>query len=318
MTPSTAIQRPDLGMALEEYDLEMSRQGFIADKVFPVIDVQLATSNFSRVKLKSLLVDRDTNRAPGGNYSRGSGEFEQDQYTTSEQGHEEVNDDSEQAIYSYTIDSEAIVARRAQDVVLRNYEKRVATKAFDTAVWTGAALTTAVATPWSTYASATPINDVEGAIRKVYDGFGVRPNALVLPWKNFRDLRLCAQIIDRIKYSGRDDPKNVTARMLAELFDIEEVIVADAQYNSANEGQNASLTAVWTTGRAQVCRVAKTKDIREVCIGRTFHFTKDGSKMGGTIEQYREEKVRGDVFRCRHHTGEKVINKETGHLLTGL
>jgi hypothetical protein len=35
MTPSTAIQRPDLGLALEEFDLEMSRQGFIGSKVFP-------------------------------------------------------------------------------------------------------------------------------------------------------------------------------------------------------------------------------------------------------------------------------------------
>jgi hypothetical protein len=67
-----------------------------------------------------------------------------------------------------------------------------------------------------------------------------------------------------------------------------------------------------------LCKVAKTNDVREVCIGRTFHWTKDGSSIGGTVEQYREEKVRGDVFRCRHQTGEKVINKECGHLLTGL
>jgi len=40
--------------------------------------------------------------------------------------------------------------------------------------------------------------------------------------------------------------------------------------------------------------------------GRTFHFTRTGARWG-TIEQYRAEKVRGDVFRWRHHTGEKVF-----------
>jgi hypothetical protein len=78
-----------------------------------VIDVALATANFSRVKLASLLVTRNTARAPAPTTPR-PGQFEQDNYATAEQGHEEVNDDNEQQLYAYTIDSEVIVARRAR------------------------------------------------------------------------------------------------------------------------------------------------------------------------------------------------------------
>src|SRR4051812_28849954 len=101
MTPSTAIQRPDLGLALEEFDLEMSRAGFIGPKVFPVIDVALATANFSRVKINNLLINATTGRAPGAKYARGQGQFEQDNYATVEHGYEEPVDDAERKIYAY-------------------------------------------------------------------------------------------------------------------------------------------------------------------------------------------------------------------------
>jgi hypothetical protein len=145
-TPSSAIQRPDLGLALEEFDLEGSQEGFIGTKVFPVLPVQLKTANFSRIKLLSLLQTSDTNRAPGAAYSRGQGEFTQDNFACKEHGHEEVVDDAEKNIYAYTIDSEVIAAKRARDVVRRNLERRVAAQVFNTTTWTGAALTTAVGT----------------------------------------------------------------------------------------------------------------------------------------------------------------------------
>jgi hypothetical protein len=318
MFPSSAIQRPDLGLALEEFDLEMANQGFIAQKVLPVIDVQLATANFSRVKLENLLFSADVKRAPGAGYGRGKGEFTQDNYATQEYGYEEPNDDNERKIYAYTIDSEMLSAKRARHVLLSEYEKRVVAKVYDTAVWTGSALTTAVGTAWSVPATATPINDVQGASKKVYQNFGIVPDTMTLTWLDYQNLRLCSQIIDRIKYSGRDDPKNVTPQMLAAVFDLKEVLVAGAVFNSANEGQAATLSPVWTAGYSMVFKAATDNDLRKPCMGRTFHWTADGSSIGGTIEQYRDEKVRSDVFRARHQTGEKILNKEVGHLLTGL
>jgi hypothetical protein len=317
VTPSTAIQRPDLGMALEEFDLEANANGFIAQKIFPVTDVQLATANFSRVKLKNLLFSANVGRAPGAKYSRGQGEFEQDNYQTAEYGHEEVNDDNESRVYAYTIDSEMITSKRARFVLLSEYEKRVAAKVLDTTVFTGS-FAHAVGTAWSTKATATPIDDVRFCVKQIYNNFGVMANTLQITWLDYMNLRDCQQIVDRIKYSGRDDPKNVTPAMLAALFDLEQVLVAGGVFNGANDGQAASISPVWAAGSAMVCKVAKTRDLREVCLGRTFHWTADGSAIGGTIEEYREESSRGGVFRARHQTGEKLINKECGCLLTGL
>ena len=45
--------------------------------------------------------------------------------------------------------------------------------------------------------------------------------------------------------------------------------------------------------------------------GRTFVWSKDGSGLF-TTETYRSEPRRGDMVRVRHHTSEKVVNKNAG------
>ena len=59
-------------------------------------------------------------------------------------------------------------------------------------------------------------------------------------------------------------------------------------------------------------------DIEEPCIGRCFHWSEDGAEPGGTVEQYREERVRGEVIRVRHEVQEKILYVPTAHLITGV
>jgi hypothetical protein len=69
---------------------------------------------------------------------------------------------------------------------------------------------------------------------------------------------------------------------------------------------------------AMVCRVATSADIREPCIARTFHYTPDGSQIGGTIETYRDETIRSDIVRVRHEVDEVVMYAQMGHLIAGI
>lgn len=319
MTPSTAIQRPDLGLALEEFDLAMSRMGFIGQKVFPVLDVQLVTANFSRVTLQNLLrANIDLGRAPRAKYPRGNGQFTQDNYACKEYGYEEEVDDNESRMYAYTIDSEMIASQVAQDTLLRAYEKRVAVKLTDPAVFTGN-YTIPCNLSWKQYSSATPVKDGKNAIVQIYDNFGIRPNVAVIPWVDFMNLTECSDIIDRIKYSGRDDPKSVTPQMIAALWDIEQVLVPDAVQNMGKDGDaTATLSPVWAGGTGGFYKVAKTRNLKEPCIGRTFNWTGDGGSITGAVEEYREEASRGNVYRVRHQTDEKLLNVQMGCLLTGI
>ena len=69
---------------------------------------------------------------------------------------------------------------------------------------------------------------------------------------------------------------------------------------------------------AMVCKVATGRDFREPCIGRTFHWSADGSSIGGTVESYRDETVRADIIRVRHDVDELVLYPQAGHLLSNI
>jgi hypothetical protein len=320
MTPTSAIQRPDLGLALEELDLAAAAQGFIATKVFSVFDTPLQTANFSRVSLKDLLKKRDTTRTPGAGYNRQYSNFEQDNYGTQEHGVEEPVDDREKAMYAYTIDAEMISTKRAIFSILLDLEQRVAAKVFKTSFW-GSATDQAVGTNFNNLASSDPTLEINKAALAVWELCGIWPNAVVFNKEVYKNVKNAASIIDRIKFSGRDDPKNVSQQMLSNLWDIENVLVASGQYNSGNENVNsttATLSRIWSSSYAWVGVIARTNDLREPCAGRVFNWTADGSSPNGTVEMYRDENVRSDIIRVRQDTDEKTIHPIAGVLLTGI
>ncbi len=321
-TSSLATQRPDLATFLE-FDLESERNGYIASQVLPVMNVASQAGNFGKIPLAQLLHQSDTKRAPGSGYSRGNWTFDKATYATDEHGHEEPVDDREARMYAEYFDAEQVSTMRAFSTVLRNAEGRVADAVFNATTWTGSPLTTAITNEWDSNhtADAVPIDDVEAAVNAVYDGSGLWPNALIINRKVFRNLRNLDQIIERINSEGAGNaskPSDITTQMLAQVFDLDYVIVAGTSKNSAKEGQSATPVQIWDSEYAMVCRIATSNDMREPCIGRTFHWSDDGSSIGGTVESYRDEVIRGDVIRVRHDVDEVILYPQAGHLLSNV
>ena len=319
-TSSLATQRPDLATFLE-FDLESENAGYVATEVMPVVDVASQAGSFGKIPIEQLLQQRVTRRAPGAGYARGNFTFTSATYSTEEHGAEEPVDDREAKMYAEYFQAEQISTLRAFSAVLRNAEERVADAVFNTTTWTGASLTTAPTNEWDDATNAVPLTDVEAAVQQIYDNSGLWANALIINRKVFRNLRNCDQVIDRINSAGAGNPSkasDVTTEMLSQAFDLPHIIVAGTSRNSAIEGQAATPVQIWSDEYAMVCKVATSADMREPCIGRTFHWSQDGSSIGGTVESYRDETVRGDVIRVRHDVDEVVLYPQAGHLLSNI
>lgn len=315
---SLATLRPDLAGSLEEFNLLADRMGFIAPRVLPVIEVMKQSGNFGIIPVEQLLGERSTARASGSGYSRGSWKFEPGTYATEEHGWEEPIDDREAAQYRDYFDAEVVSTQRALDAVLRNAEIRAADLLFNATTW--AAHKTAVTNEWDDAANATPITDVHNGKKAIYAASGMWPNALIVNVKVAENLAMCDQIVDRSKSQGFMDVRKgaITHQQLAMALGIEELIVAGAPKNTANDGQAVSLSPIWSDEYAMLAVVARTADPREVCVGRTFHWAEDGSAVGGTVETYRDETIRGDVVRVRHDVDEKVRYVQCAHLFENI
>ena len=63
-----------------------------------------------------------------------------------------------------------------------------------------------------------------------------------LAWANIKsnESKKMPHALDRIKYTSPPDAKDVTPGLLAAMFDVEDVVVSKAVYNSAAEGLAAT------------------------------------------------------------------------------
>jgi hypothetical protein len=323
--PATSLSsntnlRPDLA-AFFEFDLEMEKNYYIGTKVLPVVDTSLQADDPGKIPLEALLQEVDTRRQSNGGYNRGSWQFDRFVYATKENGWEEPIDEREEKRYKDKIQIEQIAYSRATNFVMKNHEKRVAGLVFNPTTWNGASLTTGVSDEWNDSANATPIVDVEAARLKMYEGSGLWANALIINKKVFHNLRQVEEIIERINSAGAGSPSkasDITAAMLAAVFDLEFVLVGGGTKNGAAEGQPADPTQIWSDEYAMVCRIATSQDMKEPCIGRTFHWSEDGSQVGGAVEEYYSDEKRARIIRVRHDTDEVIMYPQAGHLLSNI
>jgi len=318
--PSQALNgfRPDLGM-LFEFDMEMNRNGFIANRVAPVANVADQKGTMGLIKLKQFLKEPETGRDSRGNYNRTSYNFEDFTYETSENGIELPIDRRRAAIYRDWFDFEAMSTRVALDIVLRAYEYRVANLLYNATTFTSYA--TAVTNEWNDWDAGTPITDVMVAKRTMWEATGLYPNALICNRRQRDNLAMNDQITEKIASTGAGEtikPGSITNQMLAQALNIDQIIVADSARDSANEGQDVSIAPMWSDEYAMLARVATTNNPEEPCIARTIHWSEDGSQIGGTIEMYYEDASRGDIVRVRHETEEKVFYTALGHLFSNV
>ena len=311
-SPSAAVGRPDLGATLVEFDVQANQAGFIGLKLFPVIEVAEQSANIGRIPIEQLIQTQDTSRASGGGYRRGNFTFDDFSYATKEHGWEEPVDDRNLRIYRRYFDAEVVAARRARNFVLQNHEIRACALALATGTFTNAA----AATAWSTKATADPVADVLARIKAVRTASGITPNTVVMDYEKFLDCVECASVIDRLKYNGLTDVKKVGTQHLAELFKVQQVLISGGLKNTAAEG-GLTLAAQWTKTVVGVGHVAMDSDVATPCLGRTFHWSADGSDIGAILESYRDETKRCDIIRARMETQEKVMYSECWQLITG-
>ena len=322
MIPTTAITRFDLSMLEVEFNLRASRAGFIGHRIFPFVGKDKPEGEWGKVPLESLLHRHKTTRGPRGQYSRSNTKWETTTYATQEHGLEARLDDRTVKRYNDIIDAEFYETERIIDGILREHEIAAAADAFDTSFFG----TAAVGTAWSNLTGSDPNADIRANRETIVTAIGYEPNTLVVNTQVMRLLKNNASLIDRLKYQGYQDarPDNITAQDLAASLDIDQVLVAGAIYNDAQNGAVAkNISRIWPSTQALLCRVCEDPmNPYDVCVGKTPMWTEegemDGDRLGVIVEEYREESIRGSVMRARTDYQRKRDYPGAGLVLTGV
>jgi len=310
---SRANPRLDLGVAVMEYvDAE---NAFIGTQVLPIFKTQERDASYSAISREGITRTSDLKRAPRGNYNRDNFQAEDKTFRCEEYGQEQQMDDSERKLYASDFAADLVASRIATRRVLAGQEKRINDLIFNGTTFTGATLYTDISSsaPFDTAAS-----DVLAAVtlakEAVRTNCGMRANALIMGRTNLERLMLNTALIGALSPSTIPTYDQKVAA-LAGWFGVKKIFVGDAVRNSADEGLDFTGVDIWNENYVMVARVVENSDdLSEPGLGRTFLWVADCSE-NTTVEQYREEATRSDVFRVRQHTDEVLFDPAFGHLL---
>lgn len=316
--------RPDLS-TFEQLDREMQLRGYIGTRILPAYNVSAAYGTFGVITLKSLLANANANtkRTSTGGYNRGDYEFEDRSYQTKENGWEEPIDERESNLYANYFDMEQMATHRAWEHVLASLENRIQNAVLAATIAAGR--TAGVTASWRDYVDADPITDVANAQEAIWARTGVWPTTMAISRRLWRHLRRSERLKDELRSEGAGrstEQKRITLEMVADVLDLEEIIIANGIKNTANPAGNATIASSFPDDQVLLTKTAKTQDFKEPCIGRTFHWGGDGSQLGdgqmiGVVEQYEEPQTRKQIVRARHETAEFILYGEMAQVLTG-
>jgi hypothetical protein len=310
-----AIYRPDIGVQVLEF-AEGPAVAFIGLQVMPIYPVDEQAASYLVIPKEALLKIPKTKRGSRAKYNRNDWNYENGIYSTSEQGTEEPVDDGERSKLDRRAPglADRVATRRAWNIIMRGQEQRIASMVFSAVNFSAHAVTH----EWDDSTNAVPINDVDTGKNSIRLACGMVPDTLIISYSTFLNLRNCEQIVGRLKYTFPGmEIGQMGSRELAQIFDLAKVLVGGAVYDSAGAGLDASIADLWSNEYAMLTITAPTMasdelaslDILTPCIGRTFLWTED-SPQNPIVEVYREEAIRSDVYRVRHHVSESLIQSK--------
>ncbi len=147
-------------------------------------------------------------------------------------------------------------------------ENRAANVVFNAGNYSASNQVTLSGTSQWNNANSTPINDIQNAIESCFQ----RANTLVFGLDTWKALRTNPQILDAVKAATRFQGYNggmATRDEVASLFEVDQILVGRARYNTAKQGQAPSFARLWGKHVAALY-VEKKPGIKSITFGATF------------------------------------------------
>jgi hypothetical protein len=202
------------------------------------------------------------------------------------------------------------------ELVALDRERRVANLVTALATYPLANRTTLSGTgQWSDFTNSDPYN----AIMTAFDGMLMRPNVLVMGRRVFSRLRVHPRITAALAPSsiGNTPTSSATGRpattqALAELLEVDRIVIGESWVNTAKPGQAATLARVWGN-HAAALHINPAASIRGNAI--TFGFTAEwGSRVAGSMPEPKVGLRGAQRVRAGESLRELVVANDTGFL----
>jgi hypothetical protein len=314
------VNRPLTNISVA-YSQEAAGVEFVADRAFPAIPVENKSDLYYTYKRADFNRDEMQKRAlatesAGSGYGLDStGTYSCDVWALHKDVDDQIRGNSDTPLAP---DRDATIFLTNKALIRR--ENVWAGQFFQHGIWTGEVAGQANSdsthvTYWD-YATSSPITDIRHAKTQMrLNSGGFVGNIGVFSRPVFDKLVDHPDFIDRTKYGQTaPNPAMATRRIIAEILELEEVLVMDAVYNTAVEGAAESNAFIGGLSAALFYR-PRNPGLMTPSAGYTFNWTGLIGSTGGAglrIKTFRMEHLASDRVEIDSAFAMQVIGKDCG------
>ncbi len=271
---------------------------YIADECLPRVPVGLQTYKWKKYDIGETFKVADTHVGRTGKPGEIEFTWTESSDSTVDQGLEDpipLTDIEQGALVGY--DPVNFATERLTDKIMLAREKRTAAIIFGSSNYGSQTTTLSGTSQWSDQSNSDPL----GVILDTKASMLVEPNVLVLGPTVYRYLQTHPKVVGAL-YNRDTGYGRANKQFLADLFEVEQVLVAGAWNDTAKEGQTTVKARIWGKHAAllHINKLARAGD------EPTFGFT---AEWGGKVAASWEDKNIGLRGGTRVRVGESV--KET-------
>jgi hypothetical protein len=297
--------------ALTNLSVGYRNSAFISDLLAPVVAVRKQFDRyFVHDSQREAFRATDDRRAPGSEANEVDFALSTDNYSCDDHALTSVIPDEERDNADPAIQPSIDRTEFLREKIDLNKEIELAAMATSTSVITQSE-TLAGNDQWSDFANSDPVQAIEERKATIIEAVQVMPNTLVLPYDVYAQVRIHPRVVDRAKYVTL---AAIGPDLLAQIFDVERVLVPRALRNTAAPGQTASMSFVWGKD-ALLCFVPARPAMKQVALAYSFQWNGAPGSLGGhSVELWRDDRRKADVVRVQRYYDQKVIAAGAAYL----
>lgn len=242
---------------------------YIADRVFPRVQVNKQTDKYVTFPMGDFFRDNmqrrvDATESVGIDYTVSDDSYATEWFSL----HMDVGNRTQaNADAAHNPLEQATQILTQQELIKRDREW--VSKFFTTSIWGGTDRTGGTDFDQIDDAASDPINLIMDVCLEIEDATTFKPNTLVLDAYGMKALRTHPDIVGRINRGQTTGAAAPSMQQIAELLDVDRILVARASYNSAGKGETDSMARI-AGKHALLCYVDQSPGLMTPTSGMTF------------------------------------------------
>lgn len=304
-----------IDVPLSNVAINYTPTGLIADMVFPIVNVAKQSDMIAVFSRGEALREENDRRAPGTAANRVTRSVSSDTYFANNYALSDavVIEDRANADPIYV---QQLYNNRAQWLKGKldlQWERRLTNIVTS---GTNVGSSSAVSSGWTDLSNADALGDVNNAIDNVFDSTGLKPNRIVFgeaAWRNFRRNTNVRDLINGVNNGGGF----ATQDQVANLLEVNEVLVGAGFANTAAEGQAEVLATLWGDN-VLVYFAPEAASIEMPSLGYSFRWAAPGIPNMQAERHPFDSILKSELVELGYYQDEKITGAEYGYLITAV